>query len=201
MKRFALAAAVLALTAFSLAKADTPAAPAAPTAAPATQPAGPALAFTVKNIDGQTTDLSQYQGKVVLIVNVASKCGNTPQYAVLEKMYADYKDKGFTILGFPANDFHAQEPGTDAEIKEFCTATYHVDFPMFSKIVVKGEGQAPLYAYLTAQDTKPAKKGDITWNFEKFLVNKKGEVVARFTPKTQPNDPKVTAAIEAELAK
>ena len=166
-----------------------------------TAPASAALNFTMKDIDGKDVDLSQYAGKVVLIVNVASKCGNTPQYKALEAMYQQYKDKGFVILGFPANNFHAQEPGTDAEIKTFCTAKYDVQFPMFSKISVKGDDIAPLYKYLTSVDTQPAKKGDITWNFEKFLIGRDGTVVARFTPKTTPDDPQVASAVATAVAK
>ena len=160
-----------------------------------------ALNFTVKTIDGKDVDLSQYLGKVILVVNVASKCGNTPQYAGLEDMYQKYEDKGFVILGFPANNFGHQEPGTNAEIMEFCKSTYDVKFPMFAKISVKGDDQAPLYKYLTSLDTAPAKKGDITWNFEKFLIGRDGSVVARFTPKTKPDDSKVVSAVESALAK
>ncbi|HVX86816.1 MAG TPA: glutathione peroxidase [Phycisphaerae bacterium] len=169
--------------------------------APATQPTPAALNFKVKDIDGKDVDLAQFKGKVILVVNVASKCGNTPQYAGLEKMYADDKDKGFVILGFPANNFANQEPGTDAEIKDFCTETYKVDFPMFSKIDVKGPNQAPLYKYLTGLETKPQPKGDITWNFEKFLIDRDGKVIARFAPKTTPEDPTLVAAVNAAIAK
>ena len=161
----------------------------------------PALNFTVNDIDNKPVDLSAYAGKVVLIVNVASNCGNTPQYAGLEAMYEKYKDKGFVILGFPANNFGGQEPGSNEQIKTFCTSKYSVTFPMFSKISVKGDDTAPLYKYFTAQDTKPAAKGDITWNFEKFLIGKDGNVIARFTPKTKPDDSKVVEAVEAALAK
>ena len=168
---------------------------------PADAPKQGPLNFTVKTIDGKDSDLSQYLGKVVLIVNVASKCGNTPQYDGLEKMYAKYGDKGFVILGFPANNFGGQEPGTNEQIMEFCKSTYDVKFPMFSKISVKGADIAPLYTYLTSLDTQPATKGDITWNFEKFLVGRDGTVVARFNPKTKPEDPKVVTAVEAALAK
>lgn len=165
-------------------------------------PAKPAaLNFTVKDIDGKDVDLSTYAGKVILLVNVASKCGNTPQYEGLEKMYQDNKDKGFVILGFPANNFGGQEPGSNEEIKNFCTETYKVAFPMFSKISVKGSDQAPLYKYLTSLDTKPQPKGDITWNFEKFLIGKDGNVIARFAPKTKPEDPTVQEAVKAALAK
>ena len=162
--------------------------------------AGP-LQFTVKDIDGKDVDLSQYKGKVVMIVNVASKCGNTPQYEQLEALNKKYREQGLVILGFPANEFLHQEPGTNAEIKEFCTSTYQVDFPMFSKIVVKGPGQADLYKYLTSKETDPQHPGDITWNFEKFLIGRDGQIVNRFKPKTKPDAPEVVKAIETELAK
>jgi glutathione peroxidase len=159
------------------------------------------LQFVVKDIDGKDVNLSQYQGKVVMIVNVASKCGNTPQYEQLEALHKKYADKGLVILGFPANEFGKQEPGTNAQIKEFCTSTYQVDFPMFSKIVVKGKGQADLYKFLTSKKTDPDHAGEITWNFEKFLVGRNGQVVERFKPKTKPDAPEVVKAIEAELNK
>lgn len=159
------------------------------------------LDFKVKSIDGQDVDLSKFKGEVLLIVNVASKCGLTPQYEQLEAVYTKYKGKGFEVLGFPANEFGAQEPGTDAEIKTFCSSKFDVDFPMFSKIVVKGDGIHPLYAYLTSVDTQPKKSGDISWNFEKFLVDREGNVVKRFAPPTKPDAPEVIEAIEAELAK
>ncbi len=155
----------------------------------------------MKNIDGKDVDLSKYKGEVVLIVNVASKCGLTPQYKQLEAVYSKYKDKGFAVLGFPANQFGAQEPGTDSEIKQFCTSKYSVDFPMFSKIVVKGDGIHPLYQLLTAQETDPQEKGDINWNFEKFLVDRDGKVVKRFNPRVKPDAPEVIEAIETELNK
>jgi glutathione peroxidase len=166
---------------------------------PAAKPA--ALNFTVNDIDGKPVDLASYAGKVVMIVNVASKCGNTPQYAGLEAMYKKYHDKGFVILGFPANNFGSQEPGSNEQIKQFCSSKYEVTFPMFSKISVKGGDTAPLYKYLTAQDAKPVGKGDITWNFEKFIIGKDGAVAARFTPKTKPEDPKLVEAVESALAK
>jgi len=165
-----------------------------------TEKSGP-LQFVMKDIDGKDVDLSQYKGKVVMIVNVASKCGNTPQYKQLEALHKKYSEKGLVILGFPANEFGSQEPGSNEQIKEFCTSTYHVDFPMFSKIVVKGPGQADLYKYLTSKETNPQYAGDITWNFEKFLVGRDGQVVNRFTPKTKPDAPQVVKAIEAELSK
>src|SRR3954451_14586946 len=159
------------------------------------------LQFTMKDIDGKDVDLAQYKGKVVMIVNVASKCGFTPQYKQLEALNKKYKEQGLVILGFPANQFGSQEPGTDAQIKEFCTSTYQVDFPMFSKIVVKGAGKADLYKYLTSKETDPAHAGDISWNFEKFLIGRDGQIVNRFKPKTKPDAPEVVKAIETELAK
>lgn len=158
------------------------------------------LDFTVKDIDGKDVDLAKtYKGKVVLMVNVASKCGLTPQYEELEKLYAGYKARGLVILGFPANEFGAQEPGTNSEIKEFCTSKYKVTFPMFSKIVVKGEGLHPLYKFLTEKETDPAYAGEIKWNFTKFLVGRDGKLAARFEPKTTPSSKEVVAAIEAAL--
>lgn len=158
-----------------------------------------ALNFKMKDIDGQEVDLSRYQGKVILMVNVASQCGNTPQYDGLETMYKTYQDKGLVIMGFPANNFKAQEPGTNAEIKNFCTSQHHVTFPMFAKISVKGDDIAPLYKYLIGVETKPQPKGDITWNFEKFLIGRDGRVIARFAPGTKPEDKAVVAAVEAAL--
>jgi len=157
--------------------------------------------FTLNSIDGQPAPLSTYKGKVVLLVNVASRCGYTPQYAGLESLYEKYQDRGLVIVGIPANNFGAQEPGTNQEIKTFCTSKYHVSFPMMSKVSVKGGDIAPLYQFLTALDTKPAKKGKISWNFEKFLIGKNGQVVARFAPGTEPDSKEVVAAIESELAK
>ena len=156
--------------------------------------------FTMKDIDGKDIELNQYKGDVVMIVNTASKCGYTPQYEGLEKIYEKYKDKGFVILGFPANNFGGQEPGAEKEIKEFCTLKYHVSFPMFSKISVKGEDQHPLYSFLTNKESDPEFAGDITWNFNKFLVDKKGNIVARFSSKDTPESDTVTAAIEKYLA-
>ena len=150
--------------------------------------------FTLNSIDGKHAPLSAYQGKVVLIVNVASRCGFTPQYAGLEALYEKYKDRGFTILGFPANNFGGQEPGTNEEIKTFCSSKYNVTFPMYSKISVKGEDKAPLYEFLTA-----ATGSEIQWNFTKFLVDKNGKVVARFEPKVTPESPEVAGAIEKAL--
>jgi glutathione peroxidase len=155
----------------------------------------------MKAIDGKEVDLAQYKGKVVLMVNVASKCGLTPQYEGLEALYEKYKDKGVVVLGFPCNQFGAQEPGTEAEIAEFCAKDYGVKFPLFSKIEVNGAGAAPLYKTLTATQTMPKGKGAISWNFEKFLIGKKGAVAARFAPGTEPDAKDLVAAIEAELAK
>lgn len=157
------------------------------------------LDHQVKDIDGGSVDLKDYKGKVVMIVNVASKCGLTPQYEQLVEIHKKYKDKGFTILGFPANNFMSQEPGTNEEIKAFCTTNFGVEFPMMSKISVKGDDIDPLYQELTSKDENPDFGGEIAWNFTKFLVNKDGEVVARFEPRTKPDAPEVVEAIEKEL--
>jgi len=159
---------------------------------------GSPLAGKVKKIDGTEVDLATYKGKVVLIVNVASRCGLTPQYTGLQKLYDTYKDKGLVILGFPANEFGAQEPGTDSEIATFCSSKYGVTFDMFSKIVVKGPGISPLYKTLT-ETSDP--KGDIGWNFEKFLIGRDGKIVGRYSPRTAPDDATLKAAIEAAIAK
>jgi glutathione peroxidase len=154
--------------------------------------------FTLNSIDGKPAPLADYKGKVVLVVNVASQCGYTPQYSALEATYEKYKDQGFVILGFPANNFGAQEPGTNEEIKTFCTRKYSVTFPMYSKISVKGADQAPLYAYLT-KDTGPGLTGDIKWNFTKFLIDRNGKVVQRFEPAVTPDSQEVVSAIEKQL--
>lgn len=156
--------------------------------------------FTMKDIDGNDVKLNAYEGKVALIVNTASKCGLTPQYEGLQKIYDKYRDQGFVVLGFPANNFMGQEPGTEKEIREFCDLNYKVTFPMFSKISVKGEDQHPLYTYLTNEKTNPGMDGDITWNFEKFLADRNGNIIARFSPKVTPEDPVVVSAIEKALA-
>jgi len=161
---------------------------------------GSVLDFHVKDIDGGDVALSKYRGKVLLIVNTASQCGLTPQYKGLEEVYKQYKDQGFEVLAFPANEFGAQEPGTDAEIKNFCSTKYNVSFPLFSKIVVKGDGIHPLYSYLTGEASNPGHAGPIGWNFAKFLVDRKGEVVARFDPKTPPEAPEIREAVEKALA-
>jgi glutathione peroxidase len=161
--------------------------------------AGPGLySFTLNSIDGKPAPLADYKGKVVLIVNVASQCGYTPQYSALESVYEKYKGQGFVILGFPANNFGAQEPGTNEEIKTFCTRKYNVTFPMYAKISVKGDDQAPLYSYLT-KDTGAGIAGDIKWNFTKFLVDRNGKVVQRFEPAVTPDSQEVTSAIEKHL--
>jgi glutathione peroxidase len=160
-----------------------------------------ALDFKAKSIKGKEVDLSQYKGKVLLVVNVASKCGLTPQYEPLEALHEKYANQGLAVLGFPCNQFGAQEPGTDAEVEEFCKSTYDVKFDLFSKIDVNGDNACDLYQYLTSLDAKPAGKGKISWNFEKFLIGRDGQVVARFAPRTSPTDPEVIKAIEAELAK
>lgn len=173
----------------------------------------------VKTIDGTETNLGEYKDKVLLIVNVASKCGLTPQYAGLEKLYENYRAKGFEVLGFPANNFMGQEPGTEEEIQEFCQLNYDVKFPLFSKISVKGEDQNPLYKYLT--ETKPdtdvndgefeaklkgygstrSKPNEVLWNFEKFLIGKNGEIAARFAPDVTAEDERLIEKIETELEK
>lgn len=159
------------------------------------------LDFKVLDIKGKPVNLTDYKGKVVLIVNVASKCGYTPQYEQLEQIYKKYKNQGFVVLGFPANDFNQQEPGTNEEILNFCTSKYDVSFPMFSKIVVKGEGKAEFFKYLTDSETNPNFSGEITWNFEKFLLGRDGDVIARYKPKTKPDDPEVISTIETALSK
>jgi glutathione peroxidase len=160
------------------------------------RPATSVLGFTMKNIDGEEVPLSKYRGKVLLIVNVASKCGNTPQYKDLEGLYLKYKDRGFMILGFPANNFGAQEPGTDQEIKTFCSTTYGVTFDMFSKISVKGEDQHPLYRLITSDSTYG---GDIKWNFQKYLVDREGKIAGKYLSKVTPMSEVLTSAIEKAL--
>ena len=155
--------------------------------------------FTLKDIDGKDVSLSQYRGKVLLLVNVASRCGLTPQYEGLQALYSKYKGKGLEILGFPANNFAGQEPGTNEEIKSFCSLKYNVTFPIFSKISVKGEDIHPLFKYLTDKETDPEFGGDIKWNFNKFLVDKNGKVIARFEPKVTPESEEVAKAIEKAL--
>lgn len=162
-------------------------------------PSGP-LDFKLKDIDGKEVDLAKTcQGKVVLLVNVASKCGLTPQYEALQKLYDAHKERGLVVIGIPANEFGAQEPGTNEEIKKFCNSKYSVTFPMLGKIVVKGDGIHPLYKYLTEKETDPEFAGPIQWNFTKFLVGRDGKLAARFEPKVAPDDKTVVAAIEKAL--
>jgi glutathione peroxidase len=174
----------------------------------------------IQTISGANTSLAEYKGKVLLVVNVASKCGLTPQYEALEKIYSKYKDQGLVVTGFPCNDFAGQEPGANDEIASFCTGTFGVDFPLFSKITIVGPEKHPLYdALITAQPTAVSMSGkdfrqglrdfgvepnadpEVLWNFEKFLISRSGEVVRRFSPDTLPDDPEIVAAIEKELAK
>jgi glutathione peroxidase len=157
------------------------------------------LDFTLNSLDGKPAPLAEYRGKVILIVNVASKCGYTPQYTGLEKIYEKYKDQGFVILGFPANNFGGQEPGTNEEIKTFCSSKYQVTFPMYSKVSVKGADSTPLYQFLTDRQNNPATAGEIKWNFTKFLVDRNGKVIARFEPAITPESADVTGAIEKAL--
>jgi glutathione peroxidase len=151
------------------------------------------------SLSGEPVALSDYRGKVVLAVNVASKCGYTPQYAGLQRVHDRYADRGFAVLGFPCNQFLRQEPGSAEEIREFCSVNYGVTFPLFAKLEVKGRHQHPLYAILSEFPDDRGKAGNVTWNFEKFLVGKDGRVVRRFRPKTQPEDPRIVDAIEALL--
>lgn len=161
--------------------------------------AGSIYDIPLKDIDGKDTSLKAYQGKVLLIVNVASKCGNTPQYTQLQEIHQKFKDQGLVVLGFPSNDFGKQEPGTNSEIKEFCSSKYKVTFPMFDKVVVKGPDKAPLYQALSGPESPFP--GDVKWNFGKFLVGRDGKVVARFEPKVKPDEAPVVKAIEDALAK
>ena len=155
--------------------------------------------FTLTAIAGQPVPLAQFEGQVVLIVNVASRCGFTPQYAALEALYQKFKDRGFVVLGFPANNFLWQEPGTNAQIKSFCTLKYHVTFPMFAKVSVKGSDKSPLYQFLTDKQVNPSTGGGIRWNFTKFLVGRNGKVIARFGSSVPPDAPELLAAIEKSL--
>lgn len=154
--------------------------------------------FVLNNIDGVKTSLNQYKGKTILIVNVASKCGYTPQYEGLQALYEKYNSDDFVILGFPANNFKGQEPGSDEDIKQFCTLEYGVEFPMFSKVSVKGSDQHELFTYLTSLDN-PDFTGDINWNFEKFLISKEGKLLRRFRSNVKPQSKEIVSAIEKEL--
>lgn len=155
--------------------------------------------FTMKSIDGKSVSLSEYHGKVLMLVNVASKCGFTPQYTALESLYEKYKDQGLVIVGIPANNFGQQEPGTNEEIKKFCSSKYSVTFPMMAKVSVKGDDMTPLYTFLTDKSTDPKFSGDIQWNFTKFLFDRNGNPVARFEPKVTPDSPEVIGAVESAL--
>ena len=181
---FALAAGILATSLCAVA-ADKPA----------------ALNFKVKSLDGKEVDLAKYQGKVLLVVNVASKCGLTPQYEQLQALHRKYEKQGLVVLGFPCNQFRQQEPGTAEEIQKFCSVTYGVSFPLFAKVEVNGDGACDFYKHLTALGTKPKGPGAISWNFEKFVIGRHGEVAARFAPQTKPDAPEVLKVIEAELAR
>lgn len=152
----------------------------------------------LKDIDGNSTTLKPYEGKVLLIVNVASQCGYTPQYAALEALYSKYKGQGLVVLGFPCNQFNGQEPGTDAEIKQFCSSKYGVTFPLFDKIEVNGDNRHPLYVLLAGKNSPVA--GNIRWNFTKFLIDRHGNILKRFESKVKPDSAEVTAAVEAALA-
>lgn len=156
--------------------------------------------FSHRTIDGAEKSLADYEGHVLLIVNVASACGLTPQYEGLQRLYEEHKDQGFVVLGFPCNQFGAQEPGTEEEIAAFCDTRYGVTFPMFAKLDVNGEGAHPLFRWLESQDTQPDGPGDIKWNFAKFLINRRGDVVARYAPTVQPQAPELEEAIEGTLA-
>jgi glutathione peroxidase len=155
--------------------------------------------FTHKTIDGKDISLADYRGRVLLLVNVASRCGLTPQYTALEELYRGMKDRGFAVLGFPCNQFGGQEPGTEAEIQQFCSTKYDVSFPLFSKLDVNGKTRHPLYAWLTEQPTQPDGPGDVKWNFAKFLVGRDGLLIARFGPTTAPTASSVVDAIETAL--
>jgi glutathione peroxidase len=156
--------------------------------------------FTVKTIDGSPKSLGDYRGKALLIVNVASRCGLTPQYEALEQLHETYGARGLAVLGFPANEFGAQEPGSNDQIKEFCSSRYGVKFDMFAKVKVKGPGIDPLFHYLTSKETDAAFAGDIKWNFNKFLIGRDGSVLARFEPQVEPTSPEVKQAIEKALS-
>lgn len=155
--------------------------------------------FSARSIDGDKRSFDDLRGKVALVVNVASKCGLTPHYAGLQKLYESYRDRGLEILGFPCNQFAAQEPGSDADVKQFCTLSYGVSFPMFSKVEVNGTDRHPLYTWLTAEAAQPEGAGDVKWNFTKFVIGRDGRVAARFAPQTDPAAPELVAAIEKAL--
>jgi glutathione peroxidase len=158
------------------------------------------LSFKMKSLGGKEVDLSKYKGKVVMIVNTASECGLTPQYEQLQALHEKYSGKGLAVLGFPCNQFGSQEPGSAKEIQEFCKANYAVKFDMFAKVEVNGKEACPLYKHLTLLNTKPKGAGKVSWNFEKFVLDRKGHVVARFEPRTKPDAPEVLKVLEAELS-
>ena len=160
-----------------------------------------ALDFTMKGLDGKDVKLAEHDDKVILVVNVASECGLTPQYQQLQALHEEYKDKGLVVIGFPCNQFGRQEPGTAEEIKSFCSENYGVTFPMMAKVEVNGEQACDFYQHLTALDLKPKGPGNVSWNFEKFVIGKGGNPVARFEPKTEPNAKELLDVIDAELAK
>ncbi len=157
------------------------------------------LTLTMKSLSGEPIDLAQYKGKVILAVNVASRCGYTGQYAGLQELYEKYKEQGLVVMGFPCNQFGGQEPGSPTEIAEFCSSKFGVTFEMFDKVDVNGDGACDLYKYLTSLDTKPAGKGKISWNFEKFLIDRDGQVVARYKSGTGPGDKELVTKIESLL--
>ena len=159
------------------------------------------LEFKLKGIDGKEIDLSTYKGKVVVIVNVASQCGYTPQYEGLQKLYEDYSKDGLVVIGVPANDFGKQEPGTNEEIAQFCKSNYKVSFPMAAKVTVKGKEITPLYKFLTDKETNPEFAGDVSWNFEKFVIGRDGKVAGRYKSKIAPTSEEMIKAVKAELAK
>jgi len=156
--------------------------------------------FEMTDIEGRQRPLRDFEGKAVLVVNVASKCGLTPQYDGLQRLYEQYREQGLEILGFPCNQFAGQEPGTDSEVKAFCTTNFNVTFPLFSKIEVNGDGRAALYDWLCAAEVGPEEAGDVKWNFGKFLVGRDGALIARFAPPTEPGSSEIRAAVESALA-
>jgi glutathione peroxidase len=178
-----------------------PACAASATAAENSKDVPPVLQFKTKSLDGKDIDLAQYKGKVLLIVNTASRCGYTPQYKSLEALHEKYSKDGLAVLGFPCNQFGHQEPGTPQQIQDFCTSKYKVSFDLFEKIDVNGKSQAPVYKWLTSAEATPADPGKVLWNFEKFLVGRDGKVIARFRSPVWPSDPKVVDAIETALKK
>ena len=159
------------------------------------------LDFTVQSLDGKDVDLGKYKGRVLLIVNVASKCGLTPQYEQLQALHSKYEKEGLSVLGFPCNQFLFQEPGSPEEIRKFCSTNYGVTFDLFAKVKVNGSNACELYKTLTAVDAKPAGSGKISWNFEKFVIGRDGDVVARFSPRTKPDDPELLEVIQSELSR